>query len=206
MNTKLDYYNKYLCKTLIIGDSGVGKSSIMTQFVDGIFQESYICTIGVDYKTISVDANEHVVKFLLWDTAGQEKFRSLCRNYYRGAQCAIFVFDLTKANSFHNIRQWLNDFEEETTRVKNGQIVKILVGNKADLKAKRTVSYKDALEFSETNGFVHYFETSAKENINIDEVFYKLGKEYVEVNPLTSISSNVNITQKPSRLGGLCTC
>merc|ERR1712227_374715 len=149
----------HLFKLLIIGDSGVGKSSILLRFADNMFSGSYITTIGVDFKirTISVDGEK--VKLQIWDTAGQERFRTITSTYYRGTHGVIVVYDVTNAESFVNVKRWLHEIDQ------NCEIVnKVLVGNKNDCAAEnKVVETEDARRFAEQMG-ITVFETSAKDN------------------------------------------
>lgn len=177
--------NNYKIKTLLIGDSGVGKSSIMNQFVEEKYTESYQCTIGVDYKTIHVNIYDKSIKFLIWDTAGQERFKSITRIYYRGAMIIFYVFDITDRISFENIPNWI----KETNNIVSDSCIKVLIGNKCDYdydynynhnEIKRKVSFIEANEFSKSNGFINYYETSAKKNINIEKCFLDIGEYYMK--------------------------
>jgi Ras-related protein Rab-1A len=154
----------YLFKVLLIGDSGVGKSSILIRFTDDIYSDKYISTIGVDFKIKTMEHDDKIIKLQLWDTAGQERFRTLTTSYYRGAHGIIIVFDLTDPDSFENIKQWLN----EVNRYAYENICKIIVGNKVDLYDKKMVyggeNYAQSLD-------IPYIETSAKNATNIDMVF-----------------------------------
>jgi small GTP-binding protein len=192
------YEYDYTIKTLIIGDSGVGKSSILNQFVDLKYSDSYQCTIGVDYKTIYTNVSDKSIKFLIWDTAGQERFKSVTKVYYRGAQVIIYVFDITDRISFENISMWI----KETDSTAPNNCIKVLVGNKCDYDCdyindktnlqpqknlynnkKRQVSIEEAEEYAKLNNFIGYYETSAKKNINIEKCFLEIGNYYVEKNP-----------------------
>jgi Ras-related protein Rab-1A len=202
-----NYYD-YTIKTLIIGDSGVGKSSIMNQFIEQKFLDSYYCTVGVDYKTTWVDISKKSVKFLIWDTAGQERFKSITKIYYRGAQIIIYVFDITNRESFENISNWIN----QTDTTAPDTCLKVLVGNKCDcdynddcefdrnsdhiqkqisqtiLKNKtRKVSSKEAESFAKLNNFIGYYETSAKKNIGIEKLFLDIANYYIQINPTNPI-------------------
>ena len=121
-------------KILIIGESGVGKSSLLLRFTDDQFDAEISATIGVDFKVkvITIDGNK--VKLAIWDTAGQERFRTLTPSYYRGGQGAILVYDVTNRESFQKIEDWLNELETYTT---NHDMIKMLVGNKCDMEAER---------------------------------------------------------------------
>ncbi|XP_038992282.1 ras-related protein RABD2a-like isoform X2 [Hibiscus syriacus] len=136
MNAEYDY----LFKLLLIGDSGVGKSCLLLRFSDDSYLESYISTIGVDFKIRTVEQDGKTLKLQIWDTAGQERFRTITSSYYRGAHGIIIVYDVTDQASFHNVKQWLN----EINRYASGNVNKLLVGNKCDLTAKKAVPYETA--------------------------------------------------------------
>lgn len=155
----------HLFKLLIIGDSGVGKSSLLLRFADNTFSGSYITTIGVDFKIRTVDINGEKVKLQIWDTAGQERFRTITSTYYRNTHGVIVVYDVTNPESFVNVKRWLHEIGQNCDTV-----CKILVGNKNDDPARKQVETADARRFSEQMG-IRLFETSAKENLNVEEMF-----------------------------------
>ncbi|XP_078064605.1 ras-related protein Rab-35-like [Mustelus asterias] len=154
----------HLFKLLIIGDSGVGKSSLLLRFADNTFSGSYITTIGVDFKIRTVDINGEKVKLQIWDTAGQERFRTITSTYYRNTHGVIIVYDVTNPESFVNVKRWLHEISQNCDTV-----TKILVGNKNEEASRRQVEFADAKRFSEQMG-ICLFETSAKENTNVEEV------------------------------------
>ncbi|XP_077995429.1 ras-related protein Rab-35-like isoform X1 [Glandiceps talaboti] len=155
----------HLFKLLIIGDSGVGKSSLLLRFADNTFTGTYITTIGVDFKIRTIDVNGEKVKLQIWDTAGQERFRTITTTYYRGTHGVIVVYDVTSADSFVNVKRWLHEIDQNCDNV-----ARILVGNKNDCPDRKVVESDDAKKFAEQMG-VQLFETSAKENINVEEMF-----------------------------------
>jgi len=167
-NEKYDY----LVKLMLIGESGVGKSSITTRYLDDDFDMNYLSTIGVDFRIITLNLNGKITKLQVWDTAGQERYRTITNSYYRGADGIILVFDLTNYESFHNISIWLNDIQHHC--LDNVQL--ILVGNKSDLVSSRAISKDEIEEFSRFHHMV-YFETSAKEDQNIQECFIELASK-----------------------------
>lgn len=130
----------YLFKLLLIGDSGVGKSCLLLRFADDTYTESYISTIGVDFKIRTIDLDGKTIKLQIWDTAGQERFRTITSSYYRGAHGIIVVYDCTDQESFNNVKQWL----EEIDRYACDNVNKLLVGNKSDLHTKKVVDYTTA--------------------------------------------------------------
>ena len=166
---------QYIFKLILIGDSGVGKSCILQRYMNQSFNESYKCTIGVDFLMKSIVINGQTVKLQLWDTAGQEKYKSMVASYYRGANVALIVFDLTSHKSFDNLPIWIENFYKNGPEQKNI----ILIGNKNDLVNQRQVTQEEAEAFSETNNMM-YFETSAKEGDNIDYVFTYAAERLLE--------------------------
>jgi len=172
-NPNADY--DHLFKLLLIGDSGVGKSSLLLRFADNTFSDSFIATIGVDFKIRTIDLNGAQVKLQIWDTAGQERFRTITSSYYRGAHGIIVVYDITNPDSFANVRKWL----QEINRYASENVQKILVGNKCDLVSERKVSYEDAKELADELG-VTFLETSAKNATNVDVAFENMAKAIKE--------------------------
>lgn len=154
-----------LYKLLLVGESGVGKSSILTRYVDETFTDGFISTIGVDFRIKSLKHNGREVKLQIWDTAGQERFRTIVSSYYRGAQGVFVVFDVGNRMSFEGIPEWLQSIE----RMCRDDVVKVLIGNKADLK-HRMVKENEARQFAIENE-MGYIETSAKSSINIEHAF-----------------------------------
>ncbi|XP_009413276.2 GTP-binding protein YPTM2 isoform X1 [Musa acuminata AAA Group] len=190
MNPEYDY----LFKLLLIGDSGVGKSCLLLRFADDSYLESYISTIGVDFKIRTVEHDGKTIKLQIWDTAGQERFRTITSSYYRGAHGIIVspiiksifcllrvkllcqlvvhsldlqvVYDVTDQESFNNVKQWLNEID----RYASDNVNKLLVGNKCDLTANRVVSFETAKAFADEIG-IPFLETSAKNATNVQQAF-----------------------------------
>ena len=152
-----------ILKILILGDSGVGKTSILLKYINNKFDESHIATIGVDYMDKTIKYKNINVKLQIWDTSGQEKFRSIARNFYRNSDAIFIVFDLNNKDTYNSIKQWINDVEEHCPNIK-----KILLGNKSDLE--KNVSEEIIKNFAKENN-LQYFETSAKNGTNIKEAF-----------------------------------
>jgi len=167
--TTTDY--DLLFKILLIGDSGVGKSALLLRFVDDTFTDSFISTIGVDFKIRTIDMESKTIKLQVWDTAGQERFRTITASYYRGAQGIILVFDVTEPETFNNLKMWLAEINQHT----QDNIAKLLVGNKIDLP-KRAVEAAMAQEFANSLG-IKYVETSARNSINVNAAFLAIAKE-----------------------------
>ncbi|XP_030629968.1 ras-related protein Rab-18-B isoform X1 [Chanos chanos] len=162
-------------KILIIGESGVGKSSLLLRFTDDTFDPELAATIGVDFKvkTIAVDGNR--AKLAIWDTAGQERFRTLTPSYYRGAQGVILVYDVTKRDSFSKLENWLNELETYCTR---NDLVKMLVGNKID-KDNREVDRNEGLKFARKHSML-FIEASAKTRDGVQCAFEELVEKILQ--------------------------
>ena len=166
---------QYIFKLILIGNSGVGKSCILQRYMKHTFQETYKCTIGVDFLMKSLIINGKTVKLQLWDTAGQEKYKSMVSSYYRGANVALIIFDLTNHISFDALPSWIENYYKNGPEQKNI----ILIGNKKDLEVERQVTQEEAETFAETNNMI-YFETSAKDGENIDYVFNYAAEKLLE--------------------------
>ncbi|KAI5632917.1 ras family domain-containing protein [Phthorimaea operculella] len=176
MNPEYDY----LFKLLLIGDSGVGKSCLLLRFADDTYTESYISTIGVDFKIRTVELDGKTIKLQIWDTAGQERFRTITSSYYRGAHGIIIVYDCTDQDSFSNVKQWL----EEIDRYACDNVNKLLVGNKCDLTTKKVVDYTTANQYAEQLG-IPFLETSAKNSTNVEQASTRVAPSILE-NPLAA--------------------
>jgi len=168
MNPEYDY----LFKLLLIGDSGVGKSCLLLRFADDTYTESYISTIGVDFKIRTIQLEGKVIKLQIWDTAGQERFRTITSSYYRGAHGIIVVYDVTDQVSFNNVKQWM----QEIQRYACDSVCRLLVGNKCDLVEKKMVDTNTAKEYAESMG-VPFLETSAKNATNVEQAFMTMASE-----------------------------
>ncbi|KAI8034430.1 ras-related protein Rab-35 [Drosophila ficusphila] len=164
----------HLFKLLIIGDSGVGKSSLLIRFSDDTFSGSYITTIGVDFKIRTVDIEGMRVKLQIWDTAGQERFRTITSTYYRGTHGVIVVYDVTNGESFANVRRWLEEIQNNCDVVK-----KVLVGNKNDDPDRKVVITEDAQRFAKQMD-IELYETSAKDNINVENMFLSITRQVLD--------------------------
>ena len=156
-------------KLVLLGDSAVGKSSLVLRFVRGQFFEYQESTIGAAFLTQTVALNDTTVKFEIWDTAGQERYHSLAPMYYRGAAAAVVVYDLTSQDSFARAQAWLRELQQQD----NPNLVMALAGNKADLADQRQVAEAEARAYAEQNGLL-FFETSAKTAANVEAVFNEI--------------------------------
>ena len=157
-------YN-YLLKFIIIGDAAVGKSNLLVRYTSGQFKEEYQLTIGVEFGSNNVIISDNTYRIQIWDTAGQENFRSITRSYYKNTACAIIVYEISNKKSFENISSWI----EECKNTAPKSILMVLVGNKCDLD-NREVTEEEGREFAEKNGML-FFETSAKTGKNVEELF-----------------------------------
>jgi len=159
----------YLFKVVLIGDSGVGKSNLLSRFTRNEFCLESKSTIGVEFATRSIAVDGKTVKAQIWDTAGQERYRAITSAYYRGAVGALLVYDITKGVTFENVERWLKELRDHA----DANIVISLVGNKADLRHLRAVQAEDAAAFCEREG-LSFIETSALEATNVEAAFQKI--------------------------------
>jgi len=197
----------YLIKLLLIGDSGVGKSCLLCRYSEDIFNNKFITTIGIDFKIRTIELDGKKIKLQIWDTAGQERFRTITQAYYRGAMGILLVYDVTDEKSFSNIRSWMRNIEQHA----NTEVVKVLLGNKCDMKQKRTVKQEDGEELAKEYG-IEFFETSAKDKINVDQAFTRMAKlikdkRRDEVNENTiNTAHNINLDNnvQKRKSGGCC--
>jgi len=182
-------YYDYIFKVLLLGDSSVGKTCFLLRYSDDTFVENHISTIGLDYRLKMINlADNKIVKMQIWDTAGQDRFRAITKNYYKGAHGIILMFDVTSNLSFNNIKNWLLQIKENTS----DKIQIVLVGNKIDAINRRAVSKEEAEKLAREYS-LKYFETSAKENTNVQETFSFLTKEIYTIAEKNSINSNATL-------------
>ncbi|XP_055302228.1 ras-related protein Rab-18A [Sitodiplosis mosellana] len=166
-------------KILIIGESNVGKSSLLLRFTDDEFDPDQSLTIGVDFKTKIINVDDNYVKLACWDTAGQERFRTLTPSYYRDAQGAILVYDISKAGTFQKLESWLNELEIYGTKP---NMIKMVVGNKLD-QTHREVSRDEGIRFAKKHRTL-FLETSAKTNEGVKETFEEVVRKILETGHL----------------------
>lgn len=187
----------YLFKYIIIGDTGVGKSCLLLQFTDKRFQPVHDLTIGVEFgaRMITIDGKQ--IKLQIWDTAGQESFRSITRSYYRGAAGALLVYDITRRDTFNHLTTWLEDARQHS----NSNMVIMLIGNKSDLESRREVKKEEGEAFAREHGLI-FMETSAKTASNVEEAFINTAKEIYEKIQEGVFDINNEVTFKYSKRVG----
>eukprot|EP00388_Colpodella_angusta_P003467 GDKJ01012220.1.p1 GENE.GDKJ01012220.1~~GDKJ01012220.1.p1 ORF type:complete len:215 (+),score=55.80 GDKJ01012220.1:23-667(+) len=178
----------YLFKLLLIGDSGVGKSCLLLRFSDDNYSDSYISTIGVDFKIKTININNKTVKIQIWDTAGQERFRTITCAYYRGAHGIIVVYDVTDRESFLNVKNWMSEIDKHAAPT----TLRLLVGNKVDLASKKQVTTEEGQALAEEFG-IPFMETSAKCSTNVTDAFRTMASQIME---------NLNDRSKGGSSGG----
>lgn len=207
-------YNFRIC---LVGDSSVGKTSMLTRFCDRKFRDKYINTIGVDFRLVALQYHDKKTKLYIWDTAGQERFKSITLNYFKNAQGFMFIYDITNMQSFKNIAYWVETAISNNKTLSTGrqkcELINFLIGNKSDLDKVRAVSTKQGLDLAKAKNLI-FFETSALSSQNIDNVFHYVNYRLVEYYDKLGIKSKehslslgedaVDITISKSKKG--CSC
>ncbi|KAL0362418.1 UNVERIFIED_CONTAM: Ras-related protein RABA1f [Sesamum calycinum] len=182
----------YLFKVVLIGDSGVGKSNLLSRFTRNEFTLESKSTIGVEFATRSIRIDEKVVKAQIWDTAGQERYRAITSAYYRGAAGALLVYDVTRHATFENLERWLKELRDHT----DSSIVIMLIGNKADLRHLRAVATEDAQAFAERES-MFFMETSALESMNVENAFSEVLTQIYNVVKKKALEAGDDSTNLP---------
>ena len=180
-------------KLVFIGDPGVGKTCIISRFLKGTFDADQITTVGASYasKTIKISETNESLTLDIWDTAGQEKYRSLTRIFFQGAKLAILVYDITRKDSFENLKNvWLKELKDHADK----NVVLGVAGNKSDLYEKEEVPEQEAREFAKSIGAI-FCLTSAQSNSGIEELFEEMGKKFLDPNSTINESENQNLDQ-----------
>ena len=157
----------HLFKLIIIGDTGVGKSCLMRRVQDNEFKTEHQITIGVEFGSFAGSIQDKIVKFQIWDTAGQESFKSVTRIFYRGAHCVFLTYDITRDETFVNAIDWLKEIQEHASP----DTLIYLIGNKAELEEEREITFDRAIEFARAHKISKCFETSATTGNNVEDVF-----------------------------------
>eukprot|EP01083_Nonionella_stella_P152891 490543_1 len=194
----MSYRNKSMLKVIVLGDSGVGKTSLMSRWVHKKFDGRYKATIGADFLTKEIPVGDKLVSIQVWDTAGQERFASLGVAFYRGADAVILVYDVSDRTSFENLTKWKQDFIENGSPKKPNEFPFIIFGNKTDLpKSQKHVHMNDIQQWisSNTNNSPFY-ETSAKDNNNVEQGFKTVGELAINYNQkIEDESGDLKITR-----------
>ena len=178
----------YLLKYIIIGDAAVGKSNLLLRFAQNDFKMEYQLTIGVEFGAKNIEINNKKYRLQIWDTAGQENYRSITRAYYKNSVCAILVYDITNRDSFEHISSWIDDCLSQSPKT----VFMVLVGNKSDLSEKRRVTIEEGQQMAKNHNLL-FFETSAKTGENIDQTIRFLVKEVINKNSGNNDNNNGNI-------------
>lgn len=189
-------------KLVLLGESSVGKSSIVMRFVKGQFHEFQESTIGAAFLTQTVLIDDTTVKFEIWDTAGQERYHSLAPMYYRGAQAAIVVYDITNKETFHKAQTWIKELQRQA----NPNIIIALAGNKLDLANNRAVAYDEAKQYAEETGLL-FMETSAKTAANVMDIFTNIARKLPKnenVNGGRTDTRNLNQNSNENKSSSCC--
>ena len=167
----------FIFKVLLLGNNDVGKSSLILRYVDQVWSDTFVPTIGVDFKVKTLEIENKQIKMQIWDTAGQERFRNVISSYFRGSHGIFLIYDITNRDSFKNLENWLIEIEKNASQ----NVLKILIGNKSDLVDDREIKTEEGQAFANRNG-MKFMETSAKMNTNVNEAFETLAKLMMEFN------------------------
>lgn len=190
-----------IIKVLIIGESGVGKSSLIRRFVDDEFDDNHDVTIGVDFKTKLMNIDGVEFKLAIWDTAGAERFRSLTPSFYRNAKCAILVYDVTNRESLQKLDSWLQELENYSN---NRNIPTMVVGNKIDME--RVILRDDGLKFARKHRLL-FLETSAKNNVSVADVFEEIVRKTITSDDFNQhVSNGINVAEGEEAVESTCRC
>ena len=190
LNENLQEHN-YLFRICLLGDAGVGKTSILSRFCDNTFKENYNNTIGVDFRLITLKQDNIISKLHIWDTAGQERFRSLASNYINNAHGFIFIYDITDLDSFNHVINWVDMALGKNPKT----VVNFLVGNKSDNDEERKVSKEEAKNLAKEKN-LFFLETSARNNDNIQKLFYFFLYELIKYYKVNKYQENENLVLK----------
>ena len=180
----------HLFKILIIGESGVGKTCLLLRFADNSFTSNHILTIGIDFKIKMINIEDKVIKPQIWDTAGQDRFRTITKTYYKGSQGVILTYDVCDIKSYDNVKDWIQQIELNA----KSSICKVLVGNKCD-RSDRVIKEEDGKKLADKY-MMNFYETSAKSGKNVNEVFTYLTTEILKVSKTKEKDSNIVLHKK----------
>jgi len=191
MAYKADDDYDYLFKVVLIGDSGLGKSNLLSRFTRNEFSLESKSTIGVEFATRSIIVDGKTIKAQIWDTAGQERYRAITSAYYRGAVGALLVYDITRHTTFESVERWLKELQDHT----DNNIVVMLVGNKADLRHLRAVSTEDSQALAERES-LYFMETSALESTNVENAFTQVLTQIYRI----VVKKALDVSEEPSAI------
>ncbi|CAD8190526.1 unnamed protein product [Paramecium octaurelia] len=181
--------DKPIIKLLIIGDSAVGKTNILKRFCENQYTQSFVSTIGIDFKFRDLEVEGKLMRLQIWDTAGQERFRTITSTYFKGAMGVILVYAVNNLESFQNIQNWMNQIKQNACE----SVIVVLVANKSDLN-DRVVQYEQGKNLADSYG-IKFFETSAKEGINIIDTFQCISKQIKDIMSLEEKVQNIKLEQ-----------
>ena len=186
-------------KILTIGESGVGKTCILRRFVEDKFLKNHLATIGIDFKTKTLNINNQEIKLKIWDTAGQERFRNKTTQYYKGADGIVLVYDITEEASFDKIKDWMDQILSNTNK---DEICLILLGNKCDIE-KRSISYEQGKTLANELQ-VNFFETSAQTGQNIKDAFETLTADIMKKKKIGGDNNNIDLKKNKKKKDSDC--
>ena len=186
-------------RLLLLGDSAVGKSSLLLRFCEDRFESNFVITIGVDYKVRTLQLDGKLLRLQVWDTAGQERFRTITPAYYRRAMGVLVIFDMTNRKSFENVEYWLKNLEDHG----DPKVRRVLVANKADLAARRKVTAEESAALAQRHN-MPFFEVSAKDNTNVEAVFQTVAKAVADTHKLEISSRQKSMGRPSGETGSKC--
>ena len=191
---------EFLYKILLLGDTQVGKSSFLMRYIDNTFQESYLSTVGLDFKVKNVQLDDgNTYRVQIWDTAGQDRFHAITRNYFKNAHGIILIYDVTLIESFHNVKNWIKQIKEEVT----DKVSIILAGNKIDMEEERKVSKEEGEKMAADYG-LKFYECSAKTGENVEEAFKDIVTKTVENFSKIDEKEATKLKNKKGKKKGCC--
>ena len=188
-------------KVLLLGNSSVGKTCILIRFSEDTFNDNYEVTIGLNYRIKTITLDNTPIKMQIWDTSGEEKFKAIAKNFYRGAHGVLLIYDICQKSSFLDVKGWIEQIIENTD---NDDIVMILCGNKNDMEKERVISKEEGENLAKNYG-IPFFECSAKNNINIDEIFNTMANNiHSKVGNRYSIAMKLNSNNFKKKVEKCC--
>ena len=188
-------------KVLLLGNSYVGKTCILLRFSEDTFNDDYEVTIGLNYRIKTLNIDNNPIKMQIWDTSGEEKFKAIAKNFYRGAHGVLLIYDICEKNSFLDVRDWIEQIVENTD---NDNMVMILCGNKCDKEKERKITKEEGENLAKNYG-IPFFECSAKNNTNINEMFNTMAQNiYSKIGNRYSIAVKLNSNKFKKKMGKCC--